>query len=94
MPDWLSITLFLGGAAIAIRVVIAVRRMAHAGRQRSHERRVEREQKRAVRQRMSMTMVKTETGSPSGELAASTVDARGPNHRGDLNLTIPRGDPQ
>ena len=54
MPAWLSISLLLGGTAIVLRAVVAMRRVAHAGRQRSHELRVERDAKRAVKSRMGI----------------------------------------
>lgn len=91
MPAWLSITLLLGGTALAIRAVIAVRRLAHAGRQRSHERRIEREQKRAVKKRMGGYG----TAGPSREPAVKPVDV--PTARtavAPLNLHAPRGDSQ
>ena len=53
MPAWLSISLLLGGTAIVLRAVVAMRRVAHAGRERSSQRRMERELKAAVRSRMA-----------------------------------------
>ena len=73
MPAWLSISLLLGGTAVAIRAIVAVRRVAHAGRQRSHEKRLERDAKRAIRARMHTNGKAAEA---SRAPAAHSTDAR------------------
>ena len=89
MPAWLSISLLLGGIAVALRAGVALGRVMRAGRQRRHDRRSARDVKAFVKSRMG----KTETLAGSRPASAKPVDTREATAR-ILNLHRPRGDSQ
>jgi hypothetical protein len=62
MPAWLSISLLLGGTAVAIRAIVAVRRVASAGRQRRFERRRALDLRAAVQSRMGKAGIRERPG--------------------------------